>query len=113
MSVKTTGKTLRFTLDPNNPPRWTDEERQRLLALRDEDINLSDIPEMGGSAWTRPGRLVQTENKQQVSLRIDADVLSFYKSTGRRYQTRINEVLRLYMEAQRPASKTRTRPRPA
>jgi uncharacterized protein (DUF4415 family) len=100
MSAKTTGKTVRFTYDPKNPPRFTKKERERLLAMTDDQIDLSDIPDMGGTAWTRPGALVPTENKKQVSLRIDADVLSFYKSTGRRYQTRINEVLRRYMEAQ-------------
>ncbi|MCX6591521.1 MAG: BrnA antitoxin family protein [Acidobacteria bacterium] len=39
--------------------------------------------------------------KKQVTLRIDADVLAFFKTTGRRYQTRINEVLRSYVNAQR------------
>jgi uncharacterized protein (DUF4415 family) len=100
MSAKNTGTIVKFTLDPANPPRFTKEEREHLLALTDDQIDLSDIPETVGVAWTRPGRLIPTENKKQVSLRIDADVLSFYKSTGRRYQTRINEVLRLYMEAQ-------------
>jgi uncharacterized protein (DUF4415 family) len=51
--------------------------------------------------WTRPGALVPAENKQQVTLRLDSDVLNFFKKTGKRYQTRINVVLREYMKAHR------------
>ena len=38
-------------------------------------------------------------SKQAISVRIDRDVLDFFKSQGRGYQTRINAVLRSYMEA--------------
>jgi uncharacterized protein (DUF4415 family) len=44
---------------------------------------------------------VPSENKQQVTLRLDADVLSFFKNTGKRYQSRINAALREYVNAQR------------
>jgi uncharacterized protein (DUF4415 family) len=44
---------------------------------------------------------VPQENKQQVTLRVDADVLEFFKKTGKRYQSRINAVLREYMKAHR------------
>ena len=36
--------------------------------------------------------------KQQITLRIDADVLEFFKHTGKRYQTRMNAVLRAYVK---------------
>jgi hypothetical protein len=58
----------------------------------------SDIPKSGEHVkWSRPGALVPAGNKLQVTLRLDADVLSFFKKTGERYQTRINAVLREYM----------------
>ena len=38
--------------------------------------------------------------KAAISLRLDTDVLAFFKAQGRGYQTRINAVLRRYMEAQ-------------
>jgi len=38
--------------------------------------------------------------KQAVSLRIDADVLTWYRAQGKGYQTRMNRVLRRFMEAQ-------------
>jgi len=53
--------------------------------------------------WSRPGALVPSGNKQQITLRLDAEVLSFFKKTGERYQSRINAVLREYVRAQRGA----------
>jgi uncharacterized protein (DUF4415 family) len=49
--------------------------------------------------WTRPGALVSGENKRQVTLRLDSEVLDFFKNTGARYQSRINAVLREYVKA--------------
>ena len=44
--------------------------------------------------------IVMPKAKQSISLRVDPDVLSFYKSLGKGYQTRMNAVLRAYMNAQ-------------
>ena len=43
--------------------------------------------------------------KQPVSIRLDEDVLTYFKETGPRYQTRINKVLRSYMKAQKTKAK--------
>lgn len=76
---------------------------QRLDAMTDEDIDLSDCPEVTpelfAKAVVRRG-LSPTKNKAQVTLRIDRDVLEWFKSQGRGYQTQINALLRAYMEAQ-------------
>jgi uncharacterized protein (DUF4415 family) len=98
MSGKTTG-IVRFTLNPQQPPTLSNQAKARLDALRDEDIDYSDIPPQGGVQWTRPGALTPMANKQQVTLRLDAEVLAFFKNTGRRYQTRINAVLKAYVQA--------------
>ena len=45
--------------------------------------------------------VVIPEPKKAISVRLDADVLEFFKSQGKGYQTRINAVLRSYMEAMR------------
>jgi len=96
---------VQFRLDPKNPPKVTDEQRLRLeaiAAMPDKDIDYSDIPRQTDNAqWTRPGMLLPTENKQQITLRVDADVLSFFKGTGKRYQSRINAALREYVNAHR------------
>ncbi len=97
--------TVKFKLDPENFPPLTDEQRKRLKeveAMPDVEIDYSDIPRQTGTVqWTRPGALVPAKSKQQVTLRLDADVLNFFKGTGKRYQSRINAVLREYINAHR------------
>lgn len=95
-----------YRLDPDNPPVLTPEERQawkELQKMRDEDIDFSDIPEQTGGGWRRVSELVPAENKQQITLRLDADLIAFFRSTGRRYQSRINAALREYVTAQKKA----------
>ena len=74
----------------------------RVDALVDQDIDLSDspeiTPEMFARAVVRSG-LKPLPRKSQVSLRLDSDVLAWFKAQGRGYQTRINTLLRAYMEA--------------
>lgn len=48
--------------------------------------------------WSR-AKLVTPETKTPVSIRLDPDVLAFFKGQGRGYQTRINAVLRSYVQA--------------
>lgn len=72
--------------------------------MSDEDIDLSDcqeiIPEQFTKAVVKRG-LPKAKNKAQVTLRIDSDVLEWFKSQGKGYQTQINSLLRSYMEAHR------------
>jgi hypothetical protein len=46
-----TGKTVRFILDPASPPKMSEATKARLAALRDEDIDLSDIPATTAQDW--------------------------------------------------------------
>jgi uncharacterized protein (DUF4415 family) len=89
--------TVKLKLDPKNPPALTAEQRDRLeaiAAMPDAEIDYSDIAlQTTAVSWTRPGALVPAENKGQVTLRLDTDVLSFFKGTGKRYQSRINAAL--------------------
>lgn len=105
MSNEPTGL-VTFRLDPDNPPQLTDEERQaweHLKAMPDEEIDFSEIPLQTGGGWRRVSELVPAENKQQITLRLDADVIEFFRATGRRYQSRINAALREYINAQKKA----------
>ncbi len=74
----------------------------RLDAMKEDEIDLSDIPEitpeMFAKAVVRKG-LKPVPRKAQLTIRLDHDVLDWYKSQGRGYQTRINTLLRAYMEA--------------
>ena len=103
MNSSNTG-TVRFRLDPDHPPQLTQEQKRALRDLRDEDIDLSDIPEATGGGWRRVSDLVPAENKQQITLRLDADVIQFFRATGRRYQSRINAALREYVNAQKKSA---------
>ena len=94
---------VRYRFDPDNPPRMTPEQMQALRELRDEDIDLSDIPEQTGGGWRRVSELIPAENKRKITLRLDADVIEFFRGTGRRYQSRINAALRDYVNAQKKA----------
>jgi uncharacterized protein (DUF4415 family) len=78
----------------------TPEQMQALRDLRDEEIDYSDIPPLRTTGWRRVSELVPAENKQQITLRLDADLIAFFRATGRRYQSRINAALREYVTAQ-------------
>jgi uncharacterized protein (DUF4415 family) len=77
---------------------------KRLDVLPDEDIDLSDVPEitpeMFAKAVVRRG-LRPPPSKQQITIRLDEDVLQWFRAQGQGYQTRINSLLRAYMEAHR------------
>ena len=74
---------------------------KRIDAMGDEDIDLSDIPEVTAEMFARGvvrRGLKPVGPKEQLTLRIDSDVVSWYRRQGRGYQTRINSLLRAYME---------------
>jgi len=72
---------------------------RRLREMRDADIDFSDIPKLGKSFW-KSARLVMPEPKDRLTIRVDHDVVEWLKKNGPGYQTRINAILRSYMEAQ-------------
>lgn len=97
--------TVKLTLDPSNPPPLTDEQRARLAAVAampDDQIDYSDAPYQPDAVWMRAADRLP-EAKKQITLRIDEDVIDFFKHAGRRYQTRINAVLRAYVDAHKKA----------
>ncbi len=68
-------------------------------ALRDSEIDFSDIPKLGKSFWAT-AKLTLPEPKDRLTIRVDHDVVQWLKKHGKGYQTRINAILRSYMEAQ-------------
>ena len=92
---------VKRTLDLKLRPVLSDAQKARLdavAAMPDERIDYSDAPSLPDAVWMKAAtELPQT--KQQITLRIDAEVLDFFKHTGKRYQSRINAVLRSYVEA--------------
>jgi uncharacterized protein (DUF4415 family) len=72
---------------------------KRLRAMRDDEIDFSDIPQLGKSFW-KAAKLVMPEPKDRLTIRVDHDIVQWLKKRGPGYQTRINAILRSYMEAQ-------------
>jgi len=69
-----------------------------LAQQSDRDIDTSDIPELGEDFFREAELRVPA--KQTVTIRLDSDVLAWFKEQGAGYQTRINQLLRQYMQAQ-------------
>ncbi len=66
---------------------------KRIDAMKDEDIDYTDIPEFDPEfLLTVPGTF--SPGKKAISLRIDTDVLKWMKAQGKGYQSRINAILR-------------------
>ena len=92
MSENSIGKAIDRT-DLEKLDRMTEAEIEEAArsdpdALLLEDCDLSTL------------RVVMPQAKKAISLRVDPDVLTYFKSFGKGYQTRMNAVLRAFMEAQ-------------
>jgi uncharacterized protein (DUF4415 family) len=88
-------KIVRSTLADARLTEKDKRELRKLAALPESEIDLSDIPEAPEKFWKNAIRNPwYRPRKQQVTLRIDADVLAWLKHGGRGYQSRLNSVLR-------------------
>ena len=99
MKGKRTKMVVRTDEDLKKP--LTAEQKRELEALdamSDEDIDLSDIPELTDEFWAKAerGRFFRPV-KEQVTTRVDADVLAWLKRGGKGYQSRLNAILRAAM----------------
>jgi uncharacterized protein (DUF4415 family) len=95
-----------FRLEHHHPPILTEKEWlawEELQKTQVESGSADDNSSQPGAGWQRVSELVPAQNKQQITLRLDADLLDFFRSTGRRYQSRINAALREYVAAQKRA----------
>jgi uncharacterized protein (DUF4415 family) len=79
-----------------NTKRRSKTDWKRVDALQDKDIDLSETPELGPDFFARA--IVWPGPKKQITLRIDPDVLAFFRKHGKGYQSTINAVLRKYVE---------------
>ncbi len=95
----------------NSTSRKLGTDFKRLDKMADADIDLSDIPEvtpeMFAKGVVRRGR--KPIAKRQLTLRLDSDVVEWFKGQGDGYQTRMNALLRAYMEEQKKTAGTRTK----
>jgi len=87
-------KPVRGKTDRARVAKWTDAEIEKMA--RSDDAH----PALDAAFWKDVERL---PTKEAISIKLDDDVLAFFRKQGRGYQTRINAVLRRYMQARRKA----------
>jgi uncharacterized protein (DUF4415 family) len=82
-----------------NSKKQSKTDWDRVDALKDEEIDYSDNPKVDAKFFHEaiwwPGA------KKQITIRLDPDVLAFFRKQGKRYQTTINALLRKYVESQK------------
>jgi uncharacterized protein (DUF4415 family) len=81
----------------------------RLRRVSEREIQATSPPELADlpDDFWNDARVVEPAPKQPISLRVDTDVLQWFKTQGPRYQSRINAVLRSYMTQRRQSSRRR------
>jgi uncharacterized protein (DUF4415 family) len=93
--------TVTYELDPERPAPLTKAQKAELAALAarpDGNIDTSEVPPLSEKFWKSAVRNpFYRPMKQQVTVRVDADVLAWLRSTGRGYQSKLNDILRQAM----------------
>ena len=72
---------------------------KKIDAMNDKDIDYSDAPELDESFLARP-LVALPKKKELVSIRLDYDIVQWFRGKGKGYQTKINALLRAYVDAQ-------------
>ena len=106
MSVKRTSKS-----SASSKPSRGQPDLAYLRRVSERTIQRTSPPELANlpaSFWD-DAVVVYPIAKEPISLRLDADVLAWFKKQGPGYQTRINAVLRAYMSASRKPRPKSTR----
>jgi uncharacterized protein (DUF4415 family) len=98
-------KEKNITVVSRETPRKIRSDLDKLRKLTDEEIDASiaddpDWEEFKDIDWSK-AVLVIPPKKKAISIRVDEDVLDYFKKEGAGYQRRINAVLRSYMQQKR------------
>ena len=82
----------------NKVPESVRKELAALAAMPESEIDFSDLPATTAQDWQGAVRgKFYRPVKQQLTVRIDADVVEWLKGQGKGYQSRLNEILRAAM----------------
>lgn len=77
-------------------PKKSRTDWDKVAKLKDSEIDTSDLPVLGKDFFNK-AELRLPKPKTMVSIRLDEDVLTWFKKQGKGYQTKINEILKMYM----------------
>ena len=93
---------VKFTLDPKKPPKTPKADLARFDAIRDEEIDYSDLPELDADFWAN-AEIRKSAKKPVVTMRMDEKTLAYFKgSDPKGYTGRMAAVLKAYVQAHRP-----------
>lgn len=96
---------VRYKKSMKDETDWT-----RINAMTDEDIDCSDNPATDETFWAT-AKLVMPEPKVSLGVRFDRNVVDWFKKQGPGYQTRMNAVLKTYIQAQESRASSDQKPR--
>ncbi|WP_424102505.1 BrnA antitoxin family protein [Moorena producens] len=72
---------------------------EEIKNIPDSEIDTSDIPELDDHFWEN-AKMVKPITKKAISIPLDSDIIDWFKSQGKGYQSSINNVLRSYVNHQ-------------
>jgi uncharacterized protein (DUF4415 family) len=103
--MTTDGKVLIEQPDGSYRPAESQTDWARLDAMTEEEVErlaAEDMAELGiDPDWMDRAQVVSPRPKERVTVRLDPDILEWLKAQGKGYQTRINSILRAYVESQK------------
>lgn len=85
-------------MNKQNISKKSQTDWRRIDAMTDEEIDYSDIPPITDEMWEKGVLRKGLKSHSQTLLTVDSDIIEFFKSQGRGYQEKINQLLRAYME---------------
>jgi len=108
--MQKSGRTVSYTMDELNELEKREGSRTdwaRVDAMTEEELEASiDIEEEGRPIWESAHRARGFPlGKQQLTVRFDKEIINWFKAQGDHYQTRMNAVLRNYVEDQKDKEK--------
>ena len=83
----------------NALPKQSKTDWVRIDAMKDEDIDYSDIPPLTDEFFKKAVIRWPSE-KERITIALDKDVLSYLRTLGKGYQTKINTILRAWFQVQ-------------
>lgn len=95
---------------PSNRPTKGRADLARLRRMTDAEIEATSPPELRNlpDDFWQGARVVTPVTKEAISIRLDSDVVAFFRQAGPRYQSRINAVLRSYVDEMGQQKRRRT-----
>ncbi len=92
------GEIIRIIMSAKPSKKRSKTDWDEVQSQTDTDIDTSDIPPLDPEFF-KSAELRMPSKKSSITVRLDSDVLKWFRNQGKGYQTRINAVLRTYMEA--------------